>query len=102
MNDDPMVVIHQAIAAKAQGDPIDEDAVSEAVVAMAAAQLIQAGCSIESVERQFVERDYSIRLNYDFSTQELDVGVDWADEAEPEPRDDLSGTYALDDMDDLS
>lgn len=74
--------IADALVLKGKGEPVPDavlDRAHDAGVLLCASALIQGGASIESVERQFTEREYTLRFTYDGEADEWGVTVDWDD-----------------------
>lgn len=78
----PWTVIADALLYEAEGLPLPEEVSDAAYMAgtmLAAGTLVKAGCDIDAVERQFVERDYSLRFTYHRDSDEFGVVVEWED-----------------------
>jgi hypothetical protein len=73
-------VLWDAVDHMTLGEPYNQDLVHDVVVALCTAALVNAGADLDDVIRQYKERPYSVRLNYDPATGELDFGIDWEDD----------------------
>ena len=85
---DPMGFIAAQLAAHAQGQQVDEDAMQEAITLVAAAQFVRAGMSMDAVERLFTERDHHFRVAFepdDDGEECLTVEVIWDDDEATTP-----------------
>jgi hypothetical protein len=52
----------------------------EAAICLAGAALVQAGMSIDAVERKFTEQDYTIKLTYRGSDDTFGIEIEWDDD----------------------
>jgi hypothetical protein len=55
------------------------DGVRMAAMIIAAAALANGGMDLNAIERQFFERDWGVKLTYDFNTDEIGLDIEWAE-----------------------
>jgi hypothetical protein len=77
---DPWSVI--LLAFEVGQDAMDEDlqdGVRKAAMIIAAVTLASGGMDLDAIERQFFERDWGVKLTYDFDTDEIGLDIEWAE-----------------------
>lgn len=63
-------------------EAMDEDlsnGVRMAAMIIASATLLEGGMDMDAIERQFFEREWGVKLTYDFDTDEIGLDIEWAE-----------------------
>lgn len=78
----PWGLVMEALAYESRSEPVPDnlqDAVSQGVALLVAIAFKESGMSMEKIEELIYDREWSVKLGYNFDTHECECGLIWDD-----------------------